>query len=393
MDVEKSTIIENWLSADKENLVFTGDEIKKVRNVLNDGWSVVDIAYLHNGRKFRGIHDKEENVFKTNVSDEVISNDLPKIEQNEADLPKIEQNEADLPKIEQNEAVSENDNISGWLKDDFVFSDGTRGQLTNGALRARNYTIVVYPEDLPSELQKDDLWLNCFKDLKFHLVVSPLHDKDVNSDGTAKKAHRHLLIMGKKQWVNLNDLKEMVLTQFNGRGVAVPQKCSSTDGMIRYFSHIDNPEKYQYNKDEILCFNGANIDSAYKMSDTEKDSLIFEILEFLREHEEVTDYFQLVEYAMTMKRNEGDSSWFDTILKSSWVIERYISSRRNHQKDLEKAEKERNESEVMSLNNALVESNFKYKKQIQDLKNQVSLLKKELPEIVHDVQFEEDGIE
>lgn len=243
------------------------------------------------------------------------------------------------------EHVSDNI-ISGWLSDDFVLRDGRDGQLTSGAPRARNYTLVVYPEDLPAELQTDDAWIDVFRDLGHKLVVSPYHDKDVNPDGSKKKPHYHVLLQGGRNWIKFAELKDLVKNDFNGKGVAVPQKCSNSDGLKRYMTHIDNPDKYQYSKDDIRCFNGASVDNAYKFSEEGKKLAIFDIMQFIQEHEEVRDFYQLMDYAMGLK-TDGDSTWFDILLSNSWVIEKYISSRRNAIRDAEKdAEREKRNSEA-----------------------------------------------
>ena len=248
-------------------------------------------------------------------------------------------------KIATTEHVSDNI-ISGWLSDDFVLRDGNNGQLTAGRPRARNYALVVYPEDLPADLQVDDKWIDALKGMGHKLVVSPYHNKDVNPDGSKKKPHYHVLLQGGRLWITFAGLKDLVKNDFKGKGVAVPQKCSNTDGLKRYMTHIDNPDKYQYSKDDIRCFNGAAVESAYRISEEGKKLAVYDILQFVREHEEIRDFYQLLNYAMGLKE-DGDSTWFDILLSNSWVIEKYISSRRNAVRDAEKeAEKEKRGSDV-----------------------------------------------
>ena len=227
------------------------------------------------------------------------------------------------------------DIVSGWLADTFVLKGGNNGQLTNGQPRAKNYTLVVYPEDLPVDMQVDDAWIDIFKDMGHKLIISPYHDRDLNPDGSKKKSHYHVLLQGGRTWIKFAELKDLVKNSFKGKGVAVPQKCSNSDGLKRYMTHIDNPDKYQYSKDDIRCYNGATVDSAYQLSEEGKKLAIYDILQFVQEHEEIEDYYQMLDYAMSLKA-DGDSTWFDILLSNSWVIERYISSRRNAFKDAER---------------------------------------------------------
>jgi hypothetical protein len=255
--------------------------------------------------------------------------------------------------------------ISGWLSDDFVLRDGNNGQLTNGRPRAKNYALVVYPEDLPVDLQVDDKWIDAFRDLGHKLVVSPYHDKDVNPDGSKKKPHYHVLLQGGNHWVKFEELKDLVKNDFEGKGVAVPQKCSNSDGLKRYMTHIDNPDKYQYSKDDIRCFNGADVETAYKISEEGKKLAIYDILQFVQEHEEIEDYYQLLDYAMGLKAN-GDSTWFDILLSNSWVVERYISSRRNANKDAEREKQNSEAGRFEMLISMLREAGIGEPKKIED---------------------------
>ena len=60
---------------------------------------------------------------------------------------------------------------------------------SSGAGRTRNYATIVYPESAPKN------WLDILREMKFNVLVSPLHDKDVNpEDGEIKKAHYHVLL-------------------------------------------------------------------------------------------------------------------------------------------------------------------------------------------------------
>lgn len=262
------------------------------------------------------------------------------------------------------EHVSDNI-ISGWLSDDFVLRDGNNGQLTAGRPRAKNYALVVYPEDLPVDLQVDDKWIDVLKGMGHKLVVSPYHDKDDNPDGSKKKPHYHVLMQSGRLWITFADLKDLVKNDFEGKGVAVPQKCSNSDGLKRYMTHIDNPDKYQYSKDDIRCFNGADVESAYRISEEGKKLAIADILQFVQEHEEIENYYQLMDYAMGLKA-DGDSTWFDILLSNSWVVERYISSRRNANKDAEREKQNSEAGRFEMLISMLREAGIGEPKKIED---------------------------
>lgn len=111
-------------------------------------------------------------------------------------------------------------------------------------LKGRHFSYVVYPESAPSD------WVEELKRRGLAFVVSPLHDKDINPDGTPKKAHYHIIV----SWGNTTTYRA-------ARGLCVllncpqPQLLKSCNGMYRYLTHKDNPEKFQY-KEQPACYNG-----------------------------------------------------------------------------------------------------------------------------------------
>lgn len=111
-------------------------------------------------------------------------------------------------------------------------------------LKGRHFSFVVYPESAPRD------WIEQLKKRGLAFVVSPLHNKDVNPDGTPKKAHYHVIV----SWGNTTTYRA-------ARGLCVllncpqPQLLKSCNGMYRYLTHKDNPEKFQY-KEQPTCYNG-----------------------------------------------------------------------------------------------------------------------------------------
>lgn len=111
-------------------------------------------------------------------------------------------------------------------------------------LKGRHFAYVVYPESAPSD------WVEQLKQTGLTFVVSPLHDKDINADDTPKKAHYHVVV----SWGNNT-------TYRSARGLCdmlncpMPQLLKNCNGMYRYLTHKDNPEKYQYTE-QPKCYNG-----------------------------------------------------------------------------------------------------------------------------------------
>jgi len=66
-----------------------------------------------------------------------------------------------------------------------------------------------------------------------------LHDKDINPDGELKKSHWHVMMMfsSNKSYKQIRE-STMKLRSPN------PQKVANAKCMVRYFAHMDNPEKF-----------------------------------------------------------------------------------------------------------------------------------------------------
>ena len=124
--------------------------------------------------------------------------------------------------------------------------------------RARGYAFLLYPESAPED------WRSIIDDWHVPWAESPLHDQDVNpGTGEVKKAHWHILLNFDS--VKSYDQVTELLSQL-GDGATVPQKLNSVKAMLRYFCHMDNPEKFQYSRDDIIGHGGLDVDDLLRPS-------------------------------------------------------------------------------------------------------------------------------
>lgn len=188
--------------------------------------------------------------------------------------------------------------------------------------RAKNYALVVYPDDMPEN------WLDIMREDMFDMVISPFHDKDKNPTGEAKKAHYHILVSAGTSWITMNKLAEW------GRklkGIAKPQKCSNPKGMVRYFTHMDNPEKYKYNKSEIQVIGQYDIEPFFKATTGEERAIRREIMQFIVDND-IREFADLAEYCLLY-----NEVWDDYLAKSTYYIKEYVASRRYRARDAQVA--------------------------------------------------------
>ncbi|MDN6390255.1 MAG: replication protein [Lactococcus lactis] len=184
--------------------------------------------------------------------------------------------------------------------------------------RTRNWTFVVYPESVVPN------WKEELQKLYVPLLISPLHDKDVNPDGTPKKAHYHVLLMfeGVKSY-------DQILKFTKDIKATIPQICHSAKGLARYMAHLDNPNKAQYKIKDIISLNGADLTELLKPSSQDRYTMIKEMLQFISNNQ-IMEFEDILVYAM----NEKFDTWFPLLCdNSAYIIGQAINSRRNRYKE------------------------------------------------------------
>lgn len=177
--------------------------------------------------------------------------------------------------------------------------------------RARTWTFVVYPESAPKN------WVEMLDGYHVPWIQSPLHDKDVNPDGEKKKAHWHIVMLfdGKKSYSQIKEITDSI-------NAPIPQKTLNTRGLVRYLIHMDNPEKYQYDRSEIVSHAGADVDQYFQLSTSSKNAVLWDIIEFIKRNE-IDSLIDLMDYVQANELKD----WFDVICnRNSIIIKAVIDS-------------------------------------------------------------------
>ena len=185
--------------------------------------------------------------------------------------------------------------------------------------RTRNWTFIVYPESAPTD------WREKLDETHAPFCISPLHDKDVNPDGTPKKPHWHVVMLfeGMKTYEQVEEIAKST----NG---TIPQRVESGRGMVRYLAHMDNPEKAQYDKSLIEAHGGVDLADYLVSSAASEMEKVKEMLRYIVEND-VVEYEDLVIYAM-----ENETEWFELLVTSkTYFVNAFIKSRR-HRREQEK---------------------------------------------------------
>ena len=149
--------------------------------------------------------------------------------------------------------------------------------------RARAWTFIVYPGDIIDD------WRTQLDSLHLEWIESPFHDKDLNPTGEEKKPHIHILVMftNVKSYEQIVEITRNCFNEGNSGtvpGCTYPQKCHNVKSLVRYFMHWDNPEKYRYSVNDLVCHGGANVDDYLKPSASERYELIGDIERFIEDN-------------------------------------------------------------------------------------------------------------
>lgn len=179
--------------------------------------------------------------------------------------------------------------------------------------RFLSWTCVVYPgESLPEN------WKEIIGELMVPYAISPLHDKDVNANGEPKKAHRHLLLSfhSVKSYNQVEEITKRL-------GAPAPQPCRDTRGMVRYFLHLDNPEKAPYKREDIEFGCGFDLENALKATATEEEEILDEMCDFI-ETQWITEFCDFNSFVRKEKKE-----WRTVLRKNCFYISQIIKSQRH----------------------------------------------------------------
>lgn len=184
-------------------------------------------------------------------------------------------------------------------------------------IKKRNWGFVLYPESAPEDW-RDILQL---KGLAF--AVSPLHDKDVNPTGEDKKPHYHIILTYGSPTTYKN-----VKTITDELNQPIPIPLESVRGYYRYFTHKDNPEKYQYNESGIELFNAFDVTDV--MNNFEVFQCMKEIQTVILENE-ILEYSDLMDFLII---NDKMELW-NVASSHTLFFNTYITSKRHKLKNEE----------------------------------------------------------
>jgi phenylpropionate dioxygenase-like ring-hydroxylating dioxygenase large terminal subunit len=189
-----------------------------------------------------------------------------------------------------------------------------------GRERTRNWLAEVYTDSAPEN------WRDILDETHLEWVEGPLHDKDVNPDGSTKKPHWHIILLFPS--VQTFEQVKQITDSVHG---PIPLPCKTVKGSIRYMVHKDHPDKFQYDWGDIKCHGGADLNDLCAPTHTERLQIQQDILTFSRESG-IVEFSDLVNHCI----DEGLHEWLNILLNFSTLsITAYLRSAR-HKADIRK---------------------------------------------------------
>lgn len=183
-------------------------------------------------------------------------------------------------------------------------------------IKKRYWAFVLYPESAPED------WHDKLRETGLQCAISPLHDKDLNPDGTVKKPHWHV-IAAYDGPTTFNNVKSLTAAL----NAPIPQPLAQIRGYYRYFTHKDNPEKYQYDENDISTINGFNIADYCELTKSEVMTVKRKLQQLIRDLD-LLEYSDFMDYLM----DNDCVTEYDVASNNTYFFERYICSRRNKAK-------------------------------------------------------------
>lgn len=180
----------------------------------------------------------------------------------------------------------------------------------SGGTQKKIWWGYLYPESAPAD------WLNRIRESGYE-VLAMLHDKDVTAAGEVKKEHVHVAV----RFDHAQNAKtaKKVLTEFGVLEASV-QSRDSWRAVARYMCHMDDPDKYQYNPDDVIEVGGADYFDAISRS-SDKYRIICEMQDYIDEHS-IMSFAEFNRYCRAEHKE-----WFYALCDNCAVIIReYIKS-------------------------------------------------------------------
>lgn len=188
-------------------------------------------------------------------------------------------------------------------------------------IKATHWWFILYPDSAPAD------WRNRLLFTGLQAAISPLHNPDPEEGNS--KVHYHVILKYSGP-TTFKNVKRLCIQQFNA---TVPLAIGNLKGAYEYLTHINNPEKQQFDCPPDLV-NGFDISKILLESLLDDIEMQCQIAEDIEKYN-ITEYFVLCRIYQST-----DMEKFLYVSKKSIYYKTYLSSRKfTSKQDLELIER------------------------------------------------------
>ncbi len=184
-------------------------------------------------------------------------------------------------------------------------SDGDYQMTCKTTDRATHWTLIVYADSAPSD------WIARLQGTGLPFVISPYHDRDVNPDGTKKKAHWHVIVSydQAQRYSSVIGLRDITQGPY-------PAKVISVGSLYAYLNHKHNPEKYQYSE-QPKTYNGwTKVLENHEITHIKQEITKFIFSNVITEYSTLIAYYTYEEHTDYLQVIMNNTVYFDRVCGS-----------------------------------------------------------------------------
>ena len=180
-------------------------------------------------------------------------------------------------------------------------------------MKSRGFTGVLYEDSCNPK------WREELEQLHIQYFYAK-HDKDINPDGTKKEPHIHVAFIfdGPTTQKNGEDIGKLLGVK---NGIVQPIK--SIRGVYRYFTHKDNPEKYQYDESVLVTGGGFNVENIQELTAKEIREYKRDIIGIIKDNN-IMSYGELIDVLIQSE----DINMFQVASTNTLFFNTYINSKK-----------------------------------------------------------------
>lgn len=183
----------------------------------------------------------------------------------------------------------------------------SRGEVSKlNKFRARNFCLVLYDDD-PTHNQAIE------KIKRYYEYALILHDKDFEKEDKdkIKKSHYHIVLKFKNAKWNTSLAEELGITP------NYIEECRDLKRALLYLIHYNEPEKFQYNCDEIHGPLKKRIEIILDNDDKNENDKVLDLLKWINSFDCTITFNQFVEYSASCYKwdvvRRGGNLWINII--------------------------------------------------------------------------------